>query len=46
MDITNTLDSINIAKELGEEQLKKIGADCARGYKTDLGTRKEWEENQ
>lgn len=45
MDTKLALSSVNIAEHLDEKQLQKIGGDCAEGYKADLDSRKEWEEN-
>lgn len=38
------IDETNIAESLDEKQLITIGADCSRGYKTDLDSRKAWEQ--
>ena len=45
MDIKNNINEINIADSLDKDQLLKIGSTCARGYKADKNSRKEWEEN-
>lgn len=39
------VDSTNIAEELDDEELTKIGADCAAGLIADLQSRKDWEDN-
>lgn len=39
------VESKNIAADLKEEELTKIGSDCAKGFEYDLTTRKEWENN-
>lgn len=38
------IDETNIAESLDEKELITIGADCSRGYKTDLDSRKAWEQ--
>lgn len=38
------IDDTNIAESLDEKKLITIGADCSRGYKTDLDSRKAWEQ--
>ena len=45
MDIKDTLSSINIADNLDEDQLIKIGNQVADGYDTDLASRKPWEDD-
>jgi chaperonin GroES len=38
------IDETNIAETLDEKELVTMGSDCSRGYKTDLDSRKAWEE--
>ena len=45
MDIRKTLDSINIAEDLDEDLLIKIGNEVIDGYDNDLISRKPWEED-
>lgn len=45
MDINKTINSINIAEDLTEEQLTKIGDNVVSGYETDLDSRRPWEED-
>lgn len=42
MKIQNILESINIAEDLDEDQLTKIGKQVCEGYDTDEGSRKPW----
>lgn len=42
--IGKLLESVNIADTLSEDQLKKIGKECAEGFETDRQTRIKWEE--
>lgn len=37
------LEAVNIAEELEEEKLKKIGSDAAKGFEHDLQSRVEWD---
>jgi chaperonin GroES len=39
------IDSINIARDLDEDTLKKIGDDVVRGFDVDIQSRSEWERN-
>lgn len=39
------LEQVNIATHLKEDELNKIGQDVFDGYKTDLDSRKHWEDN-
>ena len=43
--INSYLEQVNIADKLDKEKLTKIGADTYDGYKTDMDSRKHWEEN-
>ena len=45
MELKQALDSINIAKDLDEDQLIKIGNQVVSGYETDCDSRKPWEED-
>lgn len=45
MDIKKTLSSINIAEDLDEDQLVKIGKQVVEGFDLDSATRKPWEED-
>lgn len=45
MKLENILSSVNIAEELDDEKLKKIGHDVVEGYETDLDSRKPWEDD-
>ena len=45
-DINKILDSTNIAGELDEDTLDKIGSDAFLGYEIDKDSRSEWEETQ
>jgi chaperonin GroES len=45
IDLKQSLNEVNIADHLEEDQLIKIGKDCARGFKSDRDSRKEWEDN-
>ena len=38
------IEETNIAETLDEKELITIGTDCSRGYKTDLDSRKAWEQ--
>lgn len=38
------IEETNIAESLSEDELTKIGADCHRGYSSDLDSRKSWED--
>lgn len=42
--LVDYINDVNIAESLDEKQLITIGDDCSRGYKTDLDSRKAWEE--
>ena len=39
------IESINIARDLDEDTLKKIGDDVVRGFDVDIQSRSEWERN-
>lgn len=39
------IESINIAKDLSEDQLRKIGSDAVEGFLSDMQSRKDWEED-
>lgn len=43
--LASYLEQVNIASKLTDEELAKIGLDAYDGYKTDLESRKHWEEN-
>ena len=45
MDLQKTLASVNIAEDLTEDQLIKIGNQVVEGYDTDLASRKPWEDD-
>lgn len=45
MKLTNLIDSNNIADDLKEEDLKKIGTTVFDGYESDLKSRSVWEED-
>jgi chaperonin GroES len=45
MQISDLLDSVNIAADLDTNELIKIGNDVAEGFDTDLASRKPWEED-
>ena len=44
IEITDLIDSTNIAEELDQEQLDAIGSEALAGYEDDLSSREEWEE--
>lgn len=43
-DFRALIESINIAENLDEEELEKIGSDAKKGYDDDKATRSEWED--
>lgn len=43
--IRNLLESKNIAEDLDEQTLQKIGKECKRGYDLDRESRQDWEDN-
>ena len=45
MDLEKILSSVNIAEDLDEQQLKKIGRVVVEGYDTDKASRKPWEDD-
>lgn len=45
MKLEKILESVNLAQDLTEEQLIKIGKDVVSGYETDLDSRKPWEKD-
>ena len=45
MELNKALDSINIADDLDEDTLIKIGNQAVSGYETDCESRKPWEED-
>lgn len=45
MKINDLINSDNIANELSDEQLKKIGTDVLEGFEADLSSRLRWEED-
>jgi chaperonin GroES len=45
MKINDLINSDNIANELSDEQLKKIGTDVLEGFDSDLASRLRWEED-
>lgn len=45
MKLEKALNSVNIAKDLDDEQLIKIGNQAVSGYETDCDSRKPWEED-
>jgi chaperonin GroES len=45
MKINDLISSDNIADELSDEQLKKIGTDVLEGFDSDLASRLRWEED-
>jgi len=42
-DIRAMLDSVNIAEELDEDTLNKIGYECSEGFERDMRSREHWE---
>ena len=45
MKLDDIINSDNVAEDLDEEQLKKIGSEAYEGYITDLGSREHWEKD-
>lgn len=45
MNISKVFDSINLAEDLDEDTLTKIGSQVVVGYDLDVATRKPWEED-
>lgn len=45
MKLDDIIKSDNVAEDLDEEQLKKIGHEAYEGYVTDLGSREHWEKD-
>ena len=45
MKISDVLDSVNIAEDLDEDQLKKIGRQVCEGFDNDLASRRPWEKD-
>ena len=45
-DVRALLDSVNIAEELDEDQLNKIGYEASEGFERDLRSREQWEREQ
>lgn len=42
-DIRAMLDSVNIAEQLDDDTLNKIGYECSKGFEDDLRSREHWE---
>lgn len=42
-DVRALIESVNIADELDEEELNKIGYECSEGFEFDLRSRERWE---
>ena len=45
MKIDKILDSVNVAEDLDEDQLIKIGRNVCEGFDTDISSRKPWEKD-
>jgi len=45
MKLDDIINSDNVAEDLDEEKLKKIGSEAYEGYITDLGSREHWEKD-
>ncbi len=45
MDIRAILNTVNLAEELDDDKLTKIGHDVIKGYETDESSRKDWKDN-
>lgn len=45
MELSETLDSINIAADLSDDELIKIGNQVTEGFSADLSSRKPWEKD-
>ena len=45
LDLTEVLESDNVAEMLDEEELIEIGVKCVEGYEADEASRAEWREN-
>lgn len=42
-EINKIVNSVNLAEDMEEEKLQKIGRDCLRGFEVDLESRNDWE---